>query len=230
MRIVVNHLTRMSGTRICVAGVDEITERHVRPVTPPGDPITRSLCEEEGGPFGLGAIVELGDVQPCPSRPESEDHRFSTDAAVRAGRLAADEYLQLLDRVSHSDLNSIFGPALERRGRSYAVVEGNGSISLGVLQPQQRTDLAVDGWGKLRLEFNDDDEPAQLGVTDLRFVEADHHTLRRDRIDDVRARMQAGVRTILMVGLARAFRAAGDDQNRHWLQVNGICLADRPFE
>jgi hypothetical protein len=34
---------------------------------------------------------------------------------------------------------------------------------------------------------------------------------------------------LLMVGLARAWRAAGDDLERHWLQVNGICLEDQPF-
>jgi hypothetical protein len=31
-----------------------------------------------------------------------------------------------------------------------------------------------------------------------------------------------------MFGLARAFVARGDDCERHWLQLNGICLEDRP--
>ena len=30
------------------------------------------------------------------------------------------------------------------------------------------------------------------------------------------------------VGLARAFRAQGDTQSRHWLQVNNIHLEDDP--
>jgi uncharacterized protein (DUF488 family) len=32
-----------------------------------------------------------------------------------------------------------------------------------------------------------------------------------------------------MLGLARAFLKDGDDRERHWLQVNGICMADRPL-
>jgi len=32
-----------------------------------------------------------------------------------------------------------------------------------------------------------------------------------------------------MLGLARAFQKPGDDCERHWLQVNGICMTDRPL-
>lgn len=32
-----------------------------------------------------------------------------------------------------------------------------------------------------------------------------------------------------MLGLARAFQRSDDDSERHWLQVNGICMADRPL-
>jgi hypothetical protein len=38
----------------------------------------------------------------------------------------------------------------------------------------------------------------------------------------------AGVQR-LMLGLARAFQRSDDDCERHWLQVNGICMADRPL-
>jgi hypothetical protein len=66
-------------------------------------------------------------------------------------------------------------------------------------------------------------------VTDVRFFEADHSTLKRDVIDDVGQRLSRGVPVVLMVGLARPFRAAGDDRDRHWLQVTGVCLEDRPL-
>ena len=229
MRVVINHLTRMSAPRICVAGIEQTTDRHIRPTTPANDPITRSLLEEMGGPFGLGVVVDLGTVDPTPGLPESEDHRFATAAATVVGRLAAGDYLGLLDRLSEDDLESIFGPDLERRGRSFAIEEGHGTVSLGVLRAQRRPELEIDGYGKLRLKFNDVEEPAHLGVTDLRFVEADHTTLKHDVIADVQERMQRGVPVLLMVGLARAFMADRDDRNRHWLQVNGICLEDMPL-
>lgn len=153
---------------------------------------------------------------------------FATAAAAGVGHLTADEYLQLLDGIASDDLETIFGPELERRGRSFAIAEGRGAVSLGVLRTHEAPELFVDDWGKLRLRLTDVDPPAQLGVTDLRFVEDDHSTLKPDVIEDVRRRMHChGV--LLMVGLARAWRAAGDDLERHWLQVNGICLDDQPF-
>jgi hypothetical protein len=63
----------------------------------------------------------------------------------------------------------------------------------------------------------------------VRFVEADHKTIKTEVVADVKARMKAGVEVLLMVGLARAFQSSGDDSERHWLQVNGICMADRPL-
>lgn len=230
MRIVVNHLTRMGAPRICVAGIDQVTERHIRPTTPSSDPITRSLLVVEGGPFVLGGIVDLGTVQPAPSPPETEDHRFSTRAITSVGRLDPAEYLELLDRVGADNLESIFGPELEQRGRSFAIEEGHGTTSLGVLRLQEQLDLEIDAYGKLRLRFDDGGTPIHVGVTDLRFVEEDHRTLKYDVIEDVRQRLRGGVGAVLMVGLARAFTAAGDDRSRHWLQVNGICLEDRPLE
>jgi hypothetical protein len=82
--------------------------------------------------------------------------------------------------------------------------------------------------GKLQVRFNDPERPIYLAVTDVRFVESDNRTARRDTVVDVRERVRRGVGVYLMLGLARAFRASGDDKERHWLQVNGLCLADRP--
>jgi hypothetical protein len=64
----------------------------------------------------------------------------------------------------------------------------------------------------------------------MRFVETDHQTIKTDVVDDVRTRMKRGVEVLLMLGLARAFLKEGDDRERHWLQVNGICMADRPLD
>ncbi len=79
MRIVVNHLTRMRAASICVAGIDLDTGRHVRPITRGG--LTRDHLHENGGPFALGAIVELGATTPNPNPPEVEDHWFWPDRA-----------------------------------------------------------------------------------------------------------------------------------------------------
>ena len=219
----------MSGSRICIAGIDPIDNRHIRPVTPPSDPLTRRLLTDQGGPLEIGARIRLGEATPVPSPPETEDHRVRTGDLERVRTLDGDEYLDILDAVSAPDLETAFGPELERRGWKYAVDADRGDTSLGVIRARRRIDLDIDDrFGKLQLRFNDPDPPTYLGVTDLRFVEADNHTIRRDVVENVRRRLRRGTGAYVMLGLARAFRAERDDRYRHWLQVNGLCLEDRP--
>jgi hypothetical protein len=229
MRIVVNHLTRMVTPRICIAGIDPASSAHVRPVTPGGDRITRRLLRESRGPLAIGAEVELGEVEPDGSAPETEDHRFSTRALEHVRDLEGDEFLSLLDRIKSRDLQEAFGPALERHGWTYAIRPSTGCCSLAILRAGARPRLEVDRrYGKLRLRFSDPKPTAYLPVTDVRFYEPDHKTLRTDAIRDVRRRLARGVGAMLMLGVTRPWQASQDTQERHWLQLNGLVLDDRP--
>lgn len=134
MRIVVNHLTRMTAPRICVAGIETESFQHVRPTTPAYDLITRRLLRWEGGVFRVGTVVDLGPVTPEPARPESEDHRFQTHCARYVEDLADPEFLALLDEVAAPSLEDGFGPELERVGWKYAVEAGRGERSLAVVK------------------------------------------------------------------------------------------------
>jgi hypothetical protein len=116
-----------------------------------------------------------------------------------------------------------------RHDWNYATDKGCGGASLGILRVRHKPDLQVDRFGKLRLKLIEESRPAYLSVTDLRFVEADHKTIRREVVADVRERMRRGVDLLIMLGLARAFAKPGEDCERHWLQVNGICMLDRPL-
>jgi hypothetical protein len=128
-------------------------------------------------------------------------------------------------------LEEAFGADLQRREWKYAVDAGQGECSLACVRAERIPSLEVDDrYGKLQLRFNDPEKPAYFTVTDLQFVEADHVTLRQELIEDVQGRLQRGTGVRIMFGLARAFRAAGDDASRHWLQVNGLCLEDRPID
>ncbi|HKP91206.1 MAG TPA: hypothetical protein VJT75_14675 [Thermoleophilaceae bacterium] len=229
MRIVVNHLTRMrTQSRICVAGIDTETYAHVRPVTPPGDLITRDLLRENGGPFAVGAVVDLGAAVPQPNPPETEDHRFRTLDARFVRMLTPEDYWSVLGEVQAESLEEAFGSDLERRGRGFAIDAGRGTRSLAVVRAEDRPRLAVNSWGRLRVSFAYRGESVSLSVSDVRFTEPDHETVRRDVASDVDARLRRGVDTYMMLGLSRAFTAAGDDHDRHWLQVNGLCLVDNP--
>jgi hypothetical protein len=62
-------------------------------------------------------------------------------------------------------------------------------------------------------------------VTDARFYEPDHRTVKTDIVKNVSRRVARGAQTYAMLGLAHAIPDDGADL--HWLQCNGICLADR---
>lgn len=200
MRIVVNHLTRMDAPRICIAGIDPDTGRHVRPTTGALRPLTRELLAEQGGPLALGSLVELGYVRPDPKRPETEDHLFHPEKAQRLGQLTPNRYLELLLEHAGDRLEGIFGDALVRHDWNYAVDKNHGTASLGILRVKRKPDIDLDDYGKLRLRLNDEDKPAFLSVTDLRFVEADHKTQegtsrRRERAHAQRSRGTSDARS-----------------------------------
>jgi hypothetical protein len=121
-----------------------------------------------------------------------------------------------------------FGPALERFGRTYAIEPGCGECLLAVVRTRERPTLELDGYGKLRFQLLDVDPQAALAVTDVRFVEDDHRTIRADVVEDVSARLHSEVDTFLMLGVARAHRMPWDDRKRHLQQPNGLVLEDRP--
>jgi hypothetical protein len=59
-------------------------------------------------------------------------------------------------------------------------------------------------------------------VTDLRFYEDDHRTIRRAEVNAVADQLRKKEQVILSLGVARAWQKPGDTMDRHWLQVNGI--------
>jgi hypothetical protein len=227
MRIVVNHLTRMhTKSRICIAGVDPATFEHVRPVTPSNELLTRELLRENGGPFGVGALIELGEVEPRPNPPETEDHSFTLSQARAVEDLESDVYLELLREIGVEDLSAGFGGELyEVRPGKFAVPAGEGQRSLAVMKLEQG-ELRT-AFGNLYLDLDEPHEHAVVRVTDVRFYEPDHQTVKRSVVEDVNARLASGVEAHLMLGLARPLTdaEAGEVQ---WLMANGLCLADKP--
>lgn len=225
MRIVVNHVTRMTGSRICVAGIDTATYRHVRPVTRPGNPLTRELLRENGGPFGAGALVDIGRVTACPDAPETEDHAFAARRAKRVSDIPDAAYLELLGAIGETDIRAAFGSALvEVRPCKFAIPAECGERSLAVV-PVVAPKLRIRS-DKLYLQLKAPAMPADLRVTDVRFYTADL-AIKRDVVKDVNRRLAAGTRAYAMLGLARAIRDEATGEDLHWLMANGLCLADR---
>lgn len=232
MRVLINHLTRMHGGHICVAGVDLQTRRHVRPLLADG-PLPFYLLARYGGPFEMAWIVELGTPRPAPVAPHIEDHVFVPARAKAERPAAAHEFWSVLEELCFPHLGDIFGPALAAAGRGrYGTEEDQGSASLGFLRPAGPPRLYLthsrDGKPQVRMEFSDGQIEVDASVTDLRLFGTDHATPDQARIRAVAQSIADSSGVVLGLGLTRKFRPSDDAAYRHWLQVNNIHLKDDP--
>lgn len=221
MKFLVNHLTRMSGSYICVAGLAIKPEGgHVRPLPAIGR-LTRDDLVSSGGIFALGGTVDLGNVRNRPSPPEVEDVSYDATRACAIGAMEPADFWNIISRDASSSLQGIFGNELERRGNTAAVVAGEGSSSLGILRPQSAIALTLE-FEKLRLKLQDPDlGNLSLPVTDLRFFEPDG-SFRAVAVRVIAERLRAGERFLISVGLTRAWTRPGEEEPAHWLQVNNL--------
>lgn len=228
MRIVINHLTRMQSPYVCIAGVGE-GGQHKRPVLDIGRP-HRDLLASGGGPFSLGAVVDLGPIQPRPTPPEVEDVVFDPQLTKTVGHLKPSEFLQLLENTAKGSLGSIFGPDLVRKsGTAAAVPVGTGSASLGVLRLETAELVSHLDFGKpaVRLRFKDPIlGELSIKVTDLRLWEADQKTPAAGDIDEIRNDLDA---CLVAVGLTRPFQVSSYAGVWHWLQVNNVFPREKPL-
>jgi hypothetical protein len=212
----------------CAAGIDVNAPRHVRPVLRHGR-LTTDLLRTNGGPFDLGSVVYLGSTTNAGHPPELEDHRFDPATARWLSDDDPEGFWKALDGIAHEDLAEIFGPELELWDESGTVDVGEGHASLGCLKPEKQPWMYVDHRGTVRLVLDYLMPSVDLSVTDLRLYEKDGRTPRRDLVQNVQMRLEAGVETILSVGLTRPWQKRGDDAERHWLQLNNIHLKDDPL-
>ena len=232
MRIVINHLTRMQQGYVCASGYDPEAGKHVRPLLPGHDNrLTTDFLALHGGPFDVGAIVDLGVPRYIGQPPELEDHRIQTASLKSAGTMAPDGFWAMLTRVARNNLREIFGSDLVPIGETSAGVDVHrGQASLGCLIPHNLPFLFLMAGRKgpeVRIIVKDGDFDLNLRVTDIRLYRDDH----------VRPNIEAIHRTaaeickcpcILSVGLTRQYQSSTMTKPMHWLQVNNIHLQNNP--
>jgi hypothetical protein len=232
MRLLINHLTRMHGGHICLAGVDLQTRRHVRPILA-NDPLPFYLLARYGGPFEMARIVELGTPRPLPVPPHVEDFVFVPARAKFERPAAMQEFWALLEELHRTRLQEIFGHALREVGhRRYGTDLGEGGVSLGILRPSAPPELHVvrdlDGRPRIRMSLHDGELAVDAAVTDLRLFGDDHATPEAARVSAVAQWIANSKDVLLSVGLTRKFRSSDHAPCRHWLQVNNIHLKENP--
>lgn len=232
MKILVNHLTRMHGAHICVAGLDVDTRRHVRPVLQ-HEAMPADMLARYGGPFEMARIVDLGRPRPIPDRPHVEDYVFVPSWAKVQRTASADEFWNFLHQVVRARLAEIFGQEFEALGNSrFGTRLGRGEASLGCLLPRRPPELYLarsrEGKPQIRMRLADGRVHADAGVTDLRLYQADHATPDTALVRGVAKWIRDSDCVLLSVGLTRKFRPTDRHEYRHYLQVNNVHLKEDP--
>lgn len=234
MRILVNHLTRMSAPHVCVAGLDIETGTHIRPL-PFGQRLDMSSLASRGGIFDLGTIIDLGPVTPCGQPPEIEDVRFRLDEADHVSPVFASKFWERLESAARSSLSDIFGPDLRPDGKrpdrsKRSVPIGGGAASLGCLRLRDAPTLTVGPWQNVEIRFDDGSGTVVLAVTDVRFMDESLKKPMPAVVNRVAADLRRTSQVILSVGLGRPYCPPDDGgPKRHWLQVNNVFFAEDPL-
>ncbi|HET8522293.1 MAG TPA: hypothetical protein VFL82_03610 [Thermomicrobiales bacterium] len=230
-RVVITDLTRMSGSRICVAGYRRLEDGSLSCIRPL---FRHGHLEEHWAvlnhriviePF---AVVELDLLFARPELPHSEDWFIRPSYRLRKGQLSDTGRWSLCEQIADDSVASIFGTDILVNG-GWFVKRGQGSRSLGTIrasieQVEYQVRPGGNGWD-YRLTFNDGHDSYRLAVTDLAF---------RYYLDDLRdgvglsphqaatqlARELAIADQVwLRIGLARGWDRHPD---RCYLQITGV--------
>jgi hypothetical protein len=230
-RVVITDLTRMKGSRICVAGYRRLEDGSlacIRPLFRHGHLEEHWTVVNNRVVIEPFAVVELDLLYAQPTAPHSEDWFVRPSYRVRKGQLSDTGRWSVCEQIADKAVADIFGAEILVDG-GWFIWQGQGNRSLGTIrasveQVEYTTRTAGNGWD-YRLTFNDGRASYRLAVTDLAF---------RYYLDDLRER--AGVtpsqaaldlahelaiadQVWLRIGLARGWDRHPD---RCYLQITGI--------
>ncbi|PWB76238.1 hypothetical protein C3F09_00750 [candidate division GN15 bacterium] len=220
MEFVVTHLTRMEYPNICIAGVDYRTLENVRIVLPFPQAFTHVMLAQKGGPFDLGARLEVGEPLPHPRPPEVEDHQITLRKVRKLGYLSKESFWQLVANKARENIASVFGPTLEKTHQTYSSAAGEGHTSLGFLRLKCSAWLWVrefEDRTKIVLMCREGECRLMLPVTDLRLhALAEGFPVDKAAVYRFNRMLESASSVVLSVGLTRVW------SGRHWLQVNNL--------
>ena len=133
MRIVVNHLTRLRLGDICVAGLEEQTGKHIRPVCGLLKP---RLLKKQGGFLEMACLVDLGRVKSVGKKPHIEDWEFKPQRAKLISQVEGPKFRELLEAAATDSVRELFGDGMHPvgRGGAWGTEPGHGDASLGCLR------------------------------------------------------------------------------------------------
>ena len=215
IEVVLSHLTRMKGDRVCVAATDA-SGRSLRPVLR-AQPTWNDSDLAPAGPIELGTVFSMSE-ELCGAPPHSEDVLVRREDLLPHGRMPYEGFLARL-ATGVSELTGCFGASHEIAPRTarLVVAPGAGQRSLGVIRTSAM-DVYRRG-DRLRAVV---DHPTlgdvEMTVADLRLTP---WTQRRDDMWALTETLRKHG-ALLTVGLTRPY----GEPAWCWSQINGIFVED----
>ena len=158
-----------------------------------------------------------------------EDRQFNPEVAKATRHLGPSEFWQRLKASQSTHFREIFGDEFYQPASGNAALpEGSGTGSLGFIAPVTEPKLTIRDYQngpRLRIQVTDGELDLDAAVTDIRFFSTEGEP-RKETVQSVNGRIQAGAECVLSVGVGHPYPPS---EPQHWLQVNGIHLADDPL-
>jgi hypothetical protein len=226
-KLVITDLTRMHGTRICIAGYTR-DYKCVRPVFWSSGLVERWLRDKGQVVIRPFAIVEFDLQEHTPHPPHTEDWIIDEVYRVHCGMFDSEQQEKLLTRITDNDVASIFGAPILRDEGCY-IEQGTGTRSLGTITPRRIKQVYYSrrdaGTWDYRIAFTDGTgQVYTLTVTDLAFrYLLDNARVRKEVAPEEAATQLTAflqkARVYLRIGLSRNWEKHPD---RCFLQITGV--------
>jgi len=229
-QLVITDVTRMGGTRVCVAGVSR-KNKNIRPIFRVGGIEETWLYDGDQIIIRPFAQVSFKPVKHRPQPPHTEDCIVQDNFKMLNGILDEDQKFEFLQSILDQDVQSIFGAKLHyKHGQGYFVRDGEGVRSLGTIHVRvtgfsHKYYEESDSWD-YRLYFGDSSgESYGLKATDLSFLYYVDDLRNNKGIDPATIsnrlnRFLHDCEVYLRIGLARSTWAA--HPNCCHLQITGV--------
>lgn len=228
--MLVTEITRVTGSKVCVAGVEKETRRRIRPIARSDDLFIPAVhLDEHGGLFKVGAVLDLGRTSPeGVIKPHVEDELIQLSEAQLLRELSPAELAGVLEEVATDELKMAFGHPLELGGEdSYTaamVPIGYGDSSLACWRVSRTACPTLEmQWGYPYVTFLRGGDKFKVKLNATEYYEPDLRTPDNRRLEDLKKLFKRGLEGYFLLGLTREYEPSGNKRGKgHWMQLNGI--------
>lgn len=223
--ILITDVTRMSGEKVCIAGIDKALTS-IRPVTSYPGVIEDHLFRNKTLIIYPGAVVKFEFVRNMVTieKPHTEDIFFNPGQTSFEKDLSQETFFECLEKTKFNSIDELFEGKVQN---CKFITDNTCSRSIGTIIPVKYSVemfkfVKDTGECQPRLKFKDDSgKEYSLAITDLRIKKlSERNNLNCDLINSVFNNEESKV--ALRIGLTRWWTQPETEGTRCSLQVTGI--------